>query len=270
MNLKQVKSKLAELDKSSSNKSGEVKKNVFFKPVIGKQTVRVVPNKYDPDGQFQQIKVYYGITNKVMASPANWGEKDPIAEFIKQLRNSNDKENWKLSKKLEAKTRVFTPVVVRGEEDPEVKLWSFGVMTYQDFLNLADDAEIGDYTDVSEGRDIKLTTIGPDQTGTDYAKTTISPSLTATPLSKDPKMVKFLLENQPDPLDTFKRYSYEEVKDALRTYLNPDDNGIGDDEDEAVTAEMPKVSDVKRDMAKIKPKAKATDKFDAIFEEEQD
>ena len=29
------------------------------------------------------------------------------------------------------------------------------------FLNLADDDEIGDYTEASGGRDIKLTTVGP-------------------------------------------------------------------------------------------------------------
>lgn len=275
MNLKQIKSKLAEFDKSSTK--GEAKKDIYFKPVIGKQQIRVIPNKYDPDGQFQKIKVYYGITNKVMASPSNWGEKDPIEDFIKKLRDANDKESWILSKKLEAKTRIYTPVIERGNED-EVRLWGFGVMVYQDFLNLADDEEIGDYTDVNDGRDIKLTTVGPDVTGTDYNKTTMSPSLTSSPASKDKKLVKYYLENQPNVLDTFKRYSYDEVKDALRKFLTPETE---EEQNEDVTAVMPShtqpnvaKSTAKKDVAKVEKYTKGTkssneDKFNKLFDEDE-
>ena len=57
------------------------------------------------------MKFYYGIGSKrVMASPKNWGEKDPIMEFAKQLRQTNDKENWRLAKKLDPKVRTFAPV----------------------------------------------------------------------------------------------------------------------------------------------------------------
>ena len=38
---------------------------------------------------------------------------------------------------------------------------------------MAADEEIGDYTDIVGGRDIKLTTVGPEVTGTPYNKTTI-------------------------------------------------------------------------------------------------
>lgn len=270
MNLKQIKSKLAEFDKSSSKGKGEVKKDVFFKPTIGKQTIRLIPNKFDLDGQFQKVKIYYGITNKVMASPSNWGEKDPIEDFIKKLRNANDKESWMLSKKLEAKTRIFTPVIDRDNAD-EVKLWAFGVMTYQDFLNLADDEEIGDYTDVTDGRDIKLTTVGPDVTGTEYNKTTISPSLKITPVSKDKAQVKYYLENQPNPLDTFKRYSYDEVKDALRKFLTPETE---EEQNEDVTAEMPSHTQpnvAKKAVEKVEKYTKGTksskaDQFDKLFD----
>ena len=31
-------------------------------------------------------------------------------EFAKQLRNTNDKENWRLAKKLDAKVRTFAPI----------------------------------------------------------------------------------------------------------------------------------------------------------------
>ena len=53
-------------------------------------------------------------------------------------------------------------LVVRGQEDEGVKLWQFGKEVYQEFLNMAADDEIGDYTDIVGGRDIKLTTVGPE------------------------------------------------------------------------------------------------------------
>ena len=118
------------------------------------------------------------------------------------LRQSGDKENWRLAKKLDAKTRIFAPVVVRGQEDEGVKLWQFGKEVYQDFLNMAADEEIGDYTDIVEGRDIKLTTVGPEVTGTPYNKTSISPSMKTSPLSADENVAKGLLEDQPDPLES--------------------------------------------------------------------
>ena len=67
---------------------------------------------------------YYGIGSKrVMASPANWGEKDPIMEFAKQLRNTNDKENWRLAKKLDAKVRTFAPII-------SSRSWKMKVLNY--------------------------------------------------------------------------------------------------------------------------------------------
>jgi len=44
-----------------------------------------------------------------------------------------------------------------------------------------------------------------------------------TPLSEDANLVKSWLNDQPNPLEQFKRYSYEDMKSALLTYLNPED-----------------------------------------------
>ena len=222
MDLNAIKQKLDSLNKQSNYKKGSGK-NLFWKPSVGKQVVRVVPNKYNKDFPFTEMMFYYGIGQRVMASPQNWNEKDPIQEFTKQLRTTNDKENWRLAKKLDAKTRIFAPVVVRGEESEGVRLWQFGKEVYQDFLNMAADEEIGDYTDIAQGRDIKLTTVGPEVTGTPYNKTSIGPSLKTSPISKDKDEVNKFLEDQPDPMKIFKRYTFDEVKAALQEFLSPED-----------------------------------------------
>ena len=222
MDLNAIKQKLDSLNKQSNYKKGSGK-NLFWKPSVGKQVVRVVPNKYNKSFPFTEMLFYYGIGNRVMASPQNWKEKDPIQEFTKQLRTTNDKENWRLAKKLDAKTRIFAPVVVRGEESEGVRLWQFGKEVYQEFLNMAADEEIGDYTDIAQGRDIKLTSVGPEVTGTPYNKTSIGPSLKTSPISKDKDEVNKFLEDQPDPMKIFKRYTFDEVKAALQEFLSPED-----------------------------------------------
>jgi hypothetical protein len=270
MDLNVIKQRLENMNKQSSNGGGE-KKNLFWKPTVGKQIIRVVPNKFNKSNPFTEMMFYYGIGERVMASPTNWGEKDPIAEFIQKLRQTSDKDNWRLAKKLEAKVRTFAPVVVRGMEDEGVKLWQFGSMVYQEFLNMATDDEIGDFTDVSSGRDIKLTTVGPEVTGTAYNKTSLSPSLKQSPLSEDGGEVEKMLDDQVDPLKVFKKFTYEEVKNALAKYIDPE----GDNEEGSISSESPVSfeSDLKEEpksnySLSSKPKETKVDKFDALFDDD--
>jgi hypothetical protein len=272
MDLNLIKKRLESLNKQSVN-SGNSTQNLFWKPSIGKQLIRVVPSKYNKANPFTEMMFYYNIGDKrVMASPANWGEKDPIQEFAKQLRGTNDKENWRLAKKLDAKVRTFAPIIVRGEENEGVKLWQFGKEVYQEFLNMAADEEIGDFTDIAQGRDIKLTTVGPEVTGTAYNKTSISPSLKITSLSDNGDVLNSLLENQADPLKVFKPLSYEEMKGALQAWLSPE----GEDEDEgSITSEPPSsFEDDKEETPKsnyslnIKSKQTKSNKFDEMFNDD--
>jgi hypothetical protein len=278
MDLNAIKQRLNDFNKQNEKKSGnsnDEKKNYFFRPTVGKETIRVVPSKTNPSYPFTEMKFYYGIGDiKVMASPANWGEKCPIEEFVKQLRQTSDSENWRLAKKLDPKVRTFAPVIVRGQEDEGVKLWQFGSLVYQDFLNMADDDEVGDYTDIVEGRDIKLTTVGPEVTGTQYNKTTIAASMKVTALSNDEATAKSLLENQPDPMAIFKRYSYEEIKANLAKFLSPEDETEGE-----IISETPEPFDADTksstpsanySLDTSKSKQTKTDKFDDLFSDDND
>jgi hypothetical protein len=99
-------------------------KSLFWKPSVGKQTIRIVPSKFNKSTPFSELYFHYGIGKPVMISPINWGEKDPIVEFAKQLRKTDNPENWKLAKKIEPKVRYFAPVVVRGMEMKELNCGS--------------------------------------------------------------------------------------------------------------------------------------------------
>ena len=271
MDLNEMKNRLSAMQSKQSGKGGGEKKSVFWKPSVGKQIVRVVPSKYNKKNPFTEMYFHYGIGKNTMVSPINWGEKDPIVEFAKQLRTTSDKENWRLAKKLDPKMRIFVPVIVRGEEAEGVKLWQFGKELYMDFLNLADNEDVGDFTDVMNGRDITLTTVGPEVTGTNYNKTTIMPKVKETQLADSKASTEALLDNQPNPMEVFKKYSYDEMKTALQEWLTPEDEegSIIDDEkeEEVIPQSTGKTYSIKTPAA---VKVSKADKFDSLFEEEDD
>jgi hypothetical protein len=224
MDLSSIKSKLAALQ--NPRQGGGQKRDmslILWKPTVGKHSVRIVPSVLDASNPFKEVYVHYGIGNRTMIALTNFGEKDPIVELAKQLRQSGDKENWSMARKLDAKMRVFTPVIVRGEEEKGVRLWEFGKQVYQELLSIADDPDVGDYTDPIQGRDITIETTDPASNGTNYNQSKVRVRTKITPLSENAVEVKKWLTEQPDAVSIFKRYDYEEMKAALVDFLHPED-----------------------------------------------
>lgn len=277
MDLNAIKQRLDNLQSKAAPQQKTDYTTIFWRPSIGKQQVRIVPSAFDSASPFTELKFYYGITNKVMISPLNFGEKDPIAEFAQKLRQGEyDKENYVLAKKLDAKNRIFIPVIVRGEEDKGVRLWQFGKLIYEDLLSMAMDDEIGDYTDIVNGRDFTLETVGPESTGTNYNKTSVRPRMKTSALSDDSSQVETWLETQPNPKEVFKRFTFDEMKDALVKWLSPEDNNDGDSFPTTTTTDTTDRKDLpweengggkgnfSLDTSKVKENKK--DQFDSIFD----
>ena len=139
MDLDAIKQRLNAMQSNNTQSGGE-RKQLFWKPTKGNQTIRVVPSKFNKTMPFTDMKFYYGIGVNVMPSRSNYMDesgaelKDPIIEFVKQLRLTSESENWKLAKKLDPKVRYFAPVIVRGLESEGVKIWQFGKELYETFL----------------------------------------------------------------------------------------------------------------------------------------
>jgi len=267
MDLDVIKQRLEALQKPTSNNNNNGK-SLFWKPSVGKQTIRIVPSKFNKATPFSELYFHYGIGKPVMISPINFDEKDPLVEFAKKLRQTDQPENWKLAKKLEPKVRYFAPVIVRGMEDEGVKIWQFGKELYSSFLSMAMDEEVGDFTDVVAGRDIKLTTEGPEMTGTKYNRTVASPSMKQTPLDSDASKVESWLSNQVDPQGVFKQVPYDEMKSNLESWLSPEDaaqeGDIIDDEKEVSTPQTNYSLNTSTDNVK----QTKLDKFDSLFDDD--
>jgi hypothetical protein len=261
MDINLIKNRLNTLQNKKGGQNKEERAKNFWKPSVGKQIIRVVPSKFDKSNPFKEVFFHYGVANRSMVALNNWGEKDPIVEFASQLRKSTDKENWSLAKKIEPKMRVFVPVIVRGEEEKGVRLWEFGKETYQDLLSMVADEDIGDFSDIYEGRDLTIETVGPDVTGTKYNKSSVRPRTKITPLSENANTVKMWLSEQPEILTLYKKYDYDEMKNILLTWLNPET----EETTEETVEEAPVVQTAYSTPAAKKKSSFDEDEFDALF-----
>ena len=265
MDLNAIKSRLQSLQnkgKGGGNKDDRAKN--FWVPPVGKSVIRVVPSKFNKSNPFREVMFHYGIGNKTMLSLTNFGEKDPIVEFAQQLRKTSDKENWSLAKKIEPKMRIFVPVIVRGEEDKGVRMWQFGKEMYLELLGIAEDEDIGDYTDIMDGRDLTVDTVGPEVTGTKFNKSSIRIKPKTSPLSDDNEQIKKWISEQPDVLSLYKKYEFDEMKTMLMEWLEPSEETTEETEEtvETPVVEAPKPNHTLTNKAK---KGFDENEFDELF-----
>ena len=284
MDLKSIKNKLGALQSQGKSKEKiDYSKSLWKPKQEGKYQIRIVPSKLDKTNPFKEVFIHYGMSKYPMYALTNWGEKDPIVEFAKQLQKTNDKENWKLSKKLEPKMRIFAPVIVRGEEDKGVRLSEFGKEIYMQLLGIADDEDYGDYTDINEGRDFTVEAVMGDIGGRQGLKSSIRIKPKTSPLSASKNDIELWLEEQPDILELQRKIEFDKMKELLQNWLNPED--ATEEVDEVEEEETPAKTVAKSDLPwedqdetpapkksnyelKVPAKTSKADKFDALFENE--
>ncbi len=194
----------------------------LWKPKPGSNQVRIVPYQHDKDNPFLELFFHYDLGKKNYLSPVTYGESDPVVEFADKLKSTGNSDDWKLSKKLEPKMRVYVPVVVRGEESDGVKFWGFGKQVYTEMLSFIADPDYGDITDLSAGRDI-VVEFTPSEGAGSYPKTAIRVKPNQTAATEDKALANTIVTGQPEIFSIFKKQSYDNLKEALESWLNPDD-----------------------------------------------
>ena len=215
MNLDAIKKKLDELNNSEQGNVNNSDK--LWTVPFGKSQIRIVPSMYNPDNPFTELKFHNKLAKYPILALSNFGEQDPVEDLIEKLRETSDMENWSLSGKLTPRPRYFVPVIVRGEEDKGVRIWSIGVTTYKALLTLAADEEIGDYTDITNGTDMVVEKVKKDP----FPEITIRAKRTSSPLSENKEELEKWLKDQPDPTELFRKPDYNYIKRKLKEYLDP-------------------------------------------------
>ena len=219
MDINAIKSKLSQLQSTTSTKEN------FWKPEPGKTVVRIVPYKHNKDNPFIELFFHYNLgQNKTYMSPVSFGRPDPVEEFANKLKSTGNKDEWIQGKRLEPKMRTFAPVVVRGREAEGVKFWGFGKTVYQELLGVIADPDYGDITDSTTGRDIMIERQTPAEAGNQYGKTTVRVKPNQTAITEDADQLKGIFDNQPNLTELYTEPTYDELKEALSTFLNPSDD----------------------------------------------
>jgi len=219
MDINAVKKRLAQLQTSTTRSTN------LWKPQPGKTQIRILPYKLNSDTPFIELFFHYDLGGKSFLSPTSFGRPDPIEEFADKLKQSGNREDWRLGKKLEAKLRTFAPVVVRGEESQGTKFWGFGKTVYQELLSLIADPDYGDISDPINGRDVVVEFKTAEETGASFPKTSIRVKPNQTPITEDKAVLTNLLDDQKDIREVYNELSYDELAEALGDWLNPSEDG---------------------------------------------
>ncbi len=254
MDLSKLKAKLADLD-ASQNNSGKL----IWKPKVGKQVIRILPNKYSPDFPFVELYFYYNFGKRTLISPSSFGKPDPIKEFSDNLKATGDKYDYRIAKQLDPKFRVYVPILVRGEESEGVKFWGFGTTVFQELLKTIDDPDYGDITSPKNGRDVTIEYIaakGKD----DYPTTMIRVKPDRSEISND-RAVLSMVSNMENVASLWTEPTYDELKTHLDNFLT---NSV----ETPVTTEQPTVFDGDSSLKSYATSVNAvSDDFDDLFKD---
>jgi len=214
------------LDKMRERKAalegkGGGNRDTFWRPQDGEQCIRIVPTA---DGDpFKDFWFHYNVGNNpgFLSPKRNFGEEDPLNDFVRKLFNEGTEESIKMAKSLMARQRFFSPVLVRGEEDRGVRIWGYGKQVYEQLLNLVLNPEYGDITDTETGTDLVLHYGKPP--GASFPQTKLTPRRRSSVLCDDAvggdDRCAELLESIPEFDTLFERKTPEEVGALLDAYL---------------------------------------------------
>jgi len=222
LDMKKMKAKYTALQNRGR---GGGNKSMWFRPQDGEQVIRIVPTA---DGDpFKEFWLHYGVGKNpaFLSLKRNYGQDDPIDNFVRALYNEGDEESVKMAKSISAKQRFFSPVLVRGEEDKGVRIWGYGKQVYEQLLNLVLNPEYGDITDVDTGTDLTLQYGKP--AGAQFPQTNLTPRRKSSGLTKTSEETTELLESIPDIEGSFEKKSFDEMQTILDNFMNVEDDSTG-------------------------------------------
>ena len=162
-------------------------------------------------------------------------ENEDHESWLSELLDVTRNIEMEMHKKLYPKMRAYAPVIVRGEEEKGVRLWSFGKTVYQSLLNIMLDEDYGDITDPVNGRDIVVEFKTSEETGRAFPMTTIRVKPNQTPVTENPDIMKTIKDTQRDIKELYNEMSYDDLHKVLSEWLNQDSD-VDDADSKDVTS----------------------------------
>lgn len=220
VDLAAIRRKLAQLSGNRSDSTVQL-----WKPEQGTYKVRGLPWKSAPDGvPFLERRILYVGDNRGFLAPEQFGRPDPVADLRRKLFNSKVPGDRDIAKKLMPKTKAYMPIIVRGQEEKGVQVWSFSNFVHTRLLSFYTDEELGniDILDPEAGFDLKvtLTPSGKKFNGRTFLDTQIDPARNASRLSDNPKQAEEWLNAVPNIDTMWQDKSEAEIRKMLDAWIN--------------------------------------------------
>jgi len=222
LNIEAMRQKLSNSQNRSSGKSNDTK----WRPQEGDQTIRILPTA---DGDpFKEFFFHYNVGKNpgILCPKKNYNEHCPICDFASQLWrdgvDNNSDQSKNAAKKLFARKRYYSPVMIRGQESNGVKIWAYGKTAYETLLGYVLDPDYGDITDPETGTDLVLSYTVPGTPGS-FPKTQLKPRRRPSVLCDDAiASCDELLESVPDIEAQFTKLSSEDIQALMDEFLSSD------------------------------------------------
>jgi len=138
------------------SKLASIGSGVYFKPLEGKNQIRILPPWNDEGYPFHEECFHYGLKRegKNVSVP---GPHPVIMKAIKKLEKSG-KEDSKLAKRLAPRTKFYANILDRKSK--KIMVWGFSRKILSTILSYMADPDWGDITDIEEGHDLIIERTG--------------------------------------------------------------------------------------------------------------
>lgn len=183
----------------------------YWKPKIGTNTIRILPNWSDPVGRefFKQVFIHWNVgeEKKKVVCPSTEGRTDcPICAYVKDLYESKNEDDLKEARELARRERFACNVLDMSGQSEGIAVFELGPQLFRDILWMFTDGDYGDLDDLKNGRNIKIERVGQGKMDTRYS---------AFPAGKSTEVPAELLDKVPDLDVIYKCFSNDEIERFL-------------------------------------------------------
>jgi hypothetical protein len=207
------------------NPAKDPNRAMWFKANEKDTTIRMLPYPHAKD-PFIEVYFHYNIGNErsLVCPDAMLGKPCPICEAADKFRNMGGDDNWQIAKSLFPKLRTYSPIIIKDDEEPVVKLWGYSKTIYNILLEHMMDPDWGDFTDEATGRDLVVKTSPPGKNGnnTNFHKPEAKLKPATSKLSaKHADLIDSIPDYLHEDSGLFKVKSYDELMTALNSMAEP-------------------------------------------------
>lgn len=245
--------KLNQLRKKLEGKSSG---SMLLKLEEGKQKIRIIPNKYEPEVNFQSLKFHYNVGQRSILCLKNFDEECPICNLVSELFKSDKDSDTLVAKSIMAKDRYYTPVVKRNGNKNEGPYWfSLNNTNLKVILDHFDD--FPNLIDVEKGNDFNVNFIKKKP----FNETTLTISRQSE-LCDDPDEAQKIIDSVPDIMEYYERFKMNsnKIEEVLDDYIN----GSSSEKD------AEEVKQIKEDEEVEEKDSQLSIKINKLIEEEDD